>query len=66
MMKILHDFTIIYDHCSVEKDLDKVKSIPNLVIILERFYDIQDKFKYVPNCKTNSSQMKYETINLGT
>ena len=62
----LRDLTVIHDHCSVEKALDKVKSIPNPVVRLERFYDLQDKFKYVPNCKTNSSQMKYETINLGT
>ena len=62
----LRDFSVINDFCSVEKALEKVKPIPNSVLRLEKFFDIQDKFRYIPNCKTNSPQMKYETINLGT
>ena len=62
----LRDFTVINDFCSIEESFEKVKPISNSVLRLEIFFDLQDKFKYVPNCKTNSSQMKYETINLGT
>ena len=62
----LWDFSVINDFCSIEKDFEKVKPIPNSVLILEKFFDLQDKFIHVPNCKTNSSQMKYENINLGT
>ena len=43
-----------------------MKLVPNSVLRLENFFDLQDKFISVPNCKTNSSQMRYETINLGT
>jgi hypothetical protein len=33
---------------------------------LEKFYDLHDKFRGVVNCKTNSSSLIYETVNLGT
>ena len=46
--------------------LRQVKPIPNSVLRLEIFFDLRDKFKSVPICKTNISQMKYETVNLGT
>ena len=62
----LQDFLVINDFCSIEKAFEKVKPIPNSVLRLEFFFNIQDKFKSIPNFKTNSSQMKYETINLGT
>ena len=62
----LWNFSVINNFCSIEKAFEKVKSIPNSVLRLEKKFDLQDKFKSVPNCKTNSSQMKYETINLGT
>ena len=62
----LRDFSVTNDFCSVEKAFKKVKPIPNSVLRLEKFFDLQDKFRSVPNFKTNSSQMKYETINLGT
>ena len=62
----LWDFSVINDFCSVEKDFEQVKPVPNSVLRLEKFFDLQDKFRSVPNCKTNSSRMKYETINLGT
>ena len=40
--------------------------IPRFVVKLEKFYDLQDKFKRVTNCKTHSLVMQYEIINLGT
>ena len=61
----LWDFSVINYFCSVEKAFEKVKPVPNSVLRLEKFFDLQDKFISVPNCKTNSSQMRYETINLG-
>ena len=68
--EVTHDenlwhFMVIDYFCSIEKDFEKVKPIPNPVLRLEKNFDLQDKFKYVPNWKTNTSQMKYETINLG-
>ena len=63
----LPDFFVINDFCSIEKAFEKVKPVPNSVLRLENFFDMQDKFSSIPNCKiTNSSQMRYETINLGT
>ena len=59
----LRDFSVINYFCSVEKAFEKVKPVPNSVLRLEKFFDLQDKFRYVPNCKTNSSQMRYESIN---
>ncbi|MDO5304887.1 MAG: reverse transcriptase-like protein, partial [bacterium] len=44
----------------------QVKSIPKSVVRMEKFYDFQDKFKKVVNCKTNSSSMSFEIVNLGT
>jgi hypothetical protein len=40
--------------------------IPRSVVKLEMFYDRQDKFKRLANCKTHSSVMQYEVINIGT
>ena len=40
--------------------------IPRFVVRLEKFYDLQDKFKGVTNCKTQSFVMQREVINLGT
>ena len=62
----LCDFMVIHDHCSIEKALDEVKYVPSYVVRLEKFYDLQDKFNTVPNCKTNISCLSYETVNLGT
>ena len=62
----LCNFLVIHPHCSIRKDFDTVKSFPAPVLRLEKFYDLQDKFKVMPNCKTNYSCLKYETINLGT
>lgn len=33
---------------------------------MENLYDLKDRFKAPTNCKTNSSSMKFEIINLGT
>ena len=41
-------------------------SIPRFVMKLEKFYDLQDKFKRAANCKTQSTVMQYEVINIGT
>jgi hypothetical protein len=43
-----------------------INNIPKNVVKLEKLYDLQDKFKRVTNCKTNSSTMQFENINLGT
>lgn len=39
--------------------------IPINVVRLEKLYDLQDKFKKFTNCKTNSSSMWLEVVNLG-
>ena len=39
--------------------------IPKSVLILEKFYDFQDKFKGNSNCKTHSSTLNYKIVNLG-
>ena len=62
----LHDFTIIPDPRTPESSSDMVNSIPRSVVRLEKFYSLQDKFKKLVNCKTNSSSLSYEKVNLGT
>jgi ribonuclease HI len=62
----LCDFSVISDPRSAEISSDLVNSIPKSVVRLEKFYDLHDKFRGVVNCKTNSSSLLYETINLGT
>ena len=32
---------------------------------MEKYYDLQDKFKGNPNCKTHSSSLNFKTVNLG-
>ena len=50
-----------------EKSLsDPSNIIPNSVISLEKFYDLQDKFRQATNCKTRSSTLNYTPVNLGT
>jgi hypothetical protein len=41
----LRDFTVIPDPRTPESSLDMVNSIPKSVVRLEKFYDLQDKFK---------------------
>jgi hypothetical protein len=62
----LHDFTVIPDPKSLEALSDMVNSIPKSIVRLEKFYDFEDKFKKTVNCKTNSSSLSYEKVNLGT
>jgi ribonuclease HI len=62
----LHDFTVIPNPKSPEALSDMVNSIPKSVVRLEKFYDFEDKFKKTVNCKTNSSSLSYEKVNLGT
>jgi hypothetical protein len=62
----LHDFTVIPDLRTPEYSSDMVNSIPKSVVRLEKFYDLKDKFKKLVNCKTNSSSLSYEQLNLGT
>ena len=62
----LRDFSVINYFCSVEKAFEQVKLVPNSVLRLEKLFDLQDKFRSFPNCKTNGSRMRHETINLGT
>jgi hypothetical protein len=63
----LHDFTVISNLKSLEALSDMVNSLPKSVARLEKFYDFEDKFKKkTVNCKTNSSSLTYEKVNLGT
>jgi hypothetical protein len=62
----LRYFMVISDTQSTKSSSDMVNYIPKLVIRLEFFYDLHDKFKGVVNYKTYSSSLQYETINLGT
>jgi hypothetical protein len=62
----LHDFTVIPNPKSPEALSDMVNSLPKSVARLENFYDFEDKFKKTVNCKTNSSSLTYEKVNLGT
>jgi hypothetical protein len=62
----LQNFTVICDPRSPELKLELVNSIPRSVVRLERFYDLHDKFRGTINCKTSSSSLIYETVNLGT
>jgi hypothetical protein len=46
--------------------LGSTNYIPRNVVRLEKLYDLQEKFKKFINCKTNSSSMQFEVVNLGT
>ena len=41
-------------------------TFPKPMVKMEKFYDLQDKFKKTTNCKTNNSTMKFEVVNLGS
>jgi ribonuclease HI len=62
----LHNFTVISDSRSPESTSDLVNSIHKYVVRLEIFYDLHDKFRKSVNCKTNSSFLTHEKVNLGT
>jgi hypothetical protein len=57
---------VISDPRSPESSSELVKSIPKYVVILEKFYDLYEKFRGVVNFKTNSPSLLYETVDLGT
>jgi hypothetical protein len=57
---------VISDSRSPESTSELVNSIPKSVVRLEKFYDLHDKFREIVNCKTNSSSLIYEMVNLGT
>ena len=55
------------DEAEHDKSLFNLSNIiPKSVINLEKFYDLQDKFKQNTNCKTQISSLNYEPVNLGT
>ena len=55
------------DEADHEKYLsDPSNIIPKFVISLEKFYELQDKFRQTTNCKTQSSTLNYTPVNLGT
>jgi ribonuclease HI len=62
----LQDFTVIPHPRSSESTSDMVNSIPKSVVRLEKFYDLHDKFRKSVNCKTHSSSLTHEKVNLGT
>jgi ribonuclease HI len=62
----LRDFTVIPNPKPPEDLSDMVNFIPKSVVRLEKFYDFEDKLKKTVNCKTNSSSLTYEKVNLGT
>jgi ribonuclease HI len=62
----LRNFMVISGPRSPESTLDLVNSIPKFVVRLEKFYDFHDKFRKSVNCKTNSSSLTHEKVNLET
>ena len=50
-----------------DKSLYNISNIiPKSFINLEKFYDLQDKFKQITNCNTQRSSLNYEPVNMGT
>ena len=50
-----------------EKSLSNPSNIiPKSIISMEKFYDLQDKFRKTTNCKTQSSTLNYAHVNLGS
>ena len=45
---------------------DPSNIIPKSVISLEKFYNLQDKFRQTTNCKTQSWTLNYTHVNMGT
>jgi hypothetical protein len=64
--KDLHNFMVISDPRSPKSTSDLVNSILKYVVRLETFYDMHEKFRKLVNCKTNSSSLTHEKVNLGT
>ena len=57
------------DEVEHEKSLSNNNFPSNLILKLflnlEKFYDLQHKFKGNPNCKTHSSTLNYKIVNIG-
>ena len=49
-----------------DEEKDQFNTIPKSVVKMDHLYDLRDKFRNPTNCKTHSSSMKYESVNLGT
>jgi len=62
----IHNFMVISDSRSPESTSYLVNSIPKSVVRLEKLYDLHDKFRKSVNCKTNTSSLTHEKVNLGT
>lgn len=52
------------DHDLQLKQKLNEKHIPKYVVKLEDFYDIKDRFKKVTNVKLQSSNLRFELVNL--
>ena len=59
------DFSIyeVEHYKSLSDNILPSNIIPMLVLNLERNYDLQDKFKGNPKCKTQSSTLNHKTAN---
>ena len=59
----------IADEDQHDKQLNQetiINAIPKFVVNLEYLYDLKDKFKWPTNSKLQSSNLRFELINLGT
>ena len=55
------------DEAGHYKSLSDISNIiPKSFINLEKFYDLEDKFKQTTNYNTQGSSLNYEPVNLGT
>ena len=55
------------DEDGCDKSLSDISNIiPKSFVNLEKFYDLQDKFKQMTNCNTQGSSLNYEPVNIGT
>ena len=55
--------SLLQDSTSKDK-LEFNNTIPKNIIRLEKYFDLQDKFRKPKNTKTNRSSLKYEVVNL--
>lgn len=62
----LRDFSQINKQWSFDEILKMIKLIPKFVVRLEHLYNLHDRSKKAKNCKTNSSVLENEAINIGT
>ena len=59
--------SIEIDEAGCDKSLSDISNIiPKSFVNLEKFYDLQDKFKQMTNYNTQGSSLNYEPVNLGT